>query len=95
MEVGMVVVGGELYVRAYRGAQWGWYQASREHGRGRIRLGHVASDVLLQALDENGPHDAIDSAYQAKYPSVGGLVTSSVTRCATIRIIPAQPSRRH
>jgi hypothetical protein len=95
VEVGMVLVGGELYVRAYRGAQSGWYQASRVHGRGRIRVGDVARDVLLQALDENGPHDAIDAAYQARYPSVGGLVTSSVARSATIRIIPAQPSRRH
>jgi hypothetical protein len=26
-KIGMVVVGGELYVRAYRGAQSGWYRA--------------------------------------------------------------------
>src|SRR6202042_2965174 len=37
VELGMVLVSDELYVRAYRGPQSRWFQAAQESGRGRIR----------------------------------------------------------
>jgi hypothetical protein len=89
VEIGMVVAGGELYVRAYRGTQSGWYRAARERGHGRIRVGAVARDVLLQIPAEIEPADAIDAAYQAKYGNTSAIATTPQARSATIRIIPA------
>jgi hypothetical protein len=79
-EAGTVVIDGELYVRAYRRAQSGWYRAAREHGHGRIRVGAVARDVLLQIPDEIGPADAIDAAYQAKYGNTSAIATTPQAR---------------
>jgi hypothetical protein len=59
-ELGMVLVHGELYVRAYRGPESRWFQAAQETGRGRIRAGAIARDVLL--VPAPGPADAIDAA---------------------------------
>jgi hypothetical protein len=81
----MVLVHDELYVRAYRGPQSRWFQAARESGQGRIRVGAIARDVLL--VPAVGPVAAIDAAYQAKYGS-SALVTSSQALAATLRIIP-------
>lgn len=60
------MAGGELYVRAYRGAQSGWYRAACERGHGRIRVGAVARDVLLQIPAEIEPADAIDAAHHPR-----------------------------
>jgi hypothetical protein len=89
VDIGMVVAGGELYVRAYRGAQSGWYRAAREHGHGRIRVGAIARDVLLQIPAEVESADAIDAAYQAKYGNTSAIATTPQARSATIHIIPA------
>jgi hypothetical protein len=86
VELGMVVVRGELYVRAYRGPQSRWFQAAQEAGRGRIRVGTIARDVLLVAAP--GPADAIDAAYRGKYGSSSTLVASPRARAAAVRINP-------
>jgi hypothetical protein len=89
VEIGMVVVDDQLYVRAYRGPQSRWYQASRKHGRGRIRIDEVVRDVTLHT-DDPGPLDQIDQAFIAKYgTAAAGLVTSTAAREATIRIASA------
>jgi hypothetical protein len=88
VELGMVLVHGELYVRAYQGPQSRWFQAARESGRGRIRVGAVARDVLL--MPAVGPVPAIDAAYQAKYGnSSSALIARPQARAATLRITPA------
>ncbi|MFG1925464.1 DUF2255 family protein [Cryptosporangium sp. NPDC048952] len=61
-EVGMVVVDGRLYVRG-RNATWvRWAVAQR---RGWIRTGTIDRAVTFARYD--GPPDAIDAAYSAKY----------------------------
>jgi hypothetical protein len=87
VELGMVLAGGELYVRAYRGPQSAWFQAARDAGRGRIRAGSVARDVLLVPVP--GSADAIDTAYEAKYGAGSTLVAGPQAQAATIRIDPA------
>ena len=87
VELGMVLVQGELYVRAYRGPESRWFQAAQETGRGRIRAGAIARDVLL--IPAPGPADAIDAAYHAKYGSSSALTASPQARAATLRIDPA------
>ncbi|CAG6390696.1 DUF2255 family protein [Streptomyces cocklensis] len=89
VEVGMVVVDGGLYVRAYRGVRSRWYQAAREHGHGRIQLGSVTCDVLLATGDVE-PAAGLDAAFRAKYGAAAeAFVTGPQARAATIRIDPA------
>ncbi|MGW1625985.1 DUF2255 family protein [Streptomyces sp. NPDC002172] len=88
VEIGMALVDGELYVRAYRGVGSRWYRAAREHGRGRIRLGSVTRDVRLTA-DGLRPPAGLDAAFRDKYgPVADALVAAPKARAATIRIDP-------
>ncbi|ROO87158.1 uncharacterized protein DUF2255 [Actinocorallia herbida] len=89
VEVGMVLVRGDLYVRAFRGVRSRWYQAAREHGRGRIRVGTVTRDVLLETGGA-APSAELDAAYRSRYgQEAGALVASPAAHAATIRITPA------
>ncbi|MBE1498660.1 hypothetical protein H4696_005760 [Amycolatopsis lexingtonensis] len=71
------------------GAGSRWYQAAREHGHGRIRLGNVTRDVALETpVDE--PAAEIDAAYRRMYgQAAGSLVASPAAHAATVRIVPA------
>ncbi len=90
VEVGMVAVDGRLYVRAYSGVRSHWYQAAREHGRGRIRVGDVVHDVRFHT-GEAEPSPAIDHAFRDKYGQVAAfLVDTAGAREATLRIAPAR-----
>ncbi|TQS39693.1 DUF2255 family protein [Cryptosporangium phraense] len=86
-EVGMVVVDGRLYVRAYRGRESAWFRLAVAQPRGRIRTGTLERDVTFGLYD--GPLDAIDEAYRAKYGNAGGPATHPRTREATLRVEPA------
>ncbi|MFE0450286.1 DUF2255 family protein [Streptomyces sp. NPDC058914] len=89
VEIGMVVVDGELYVRAYRGVRSRWYRAAREHGLGTIRVGGAARAVLLTTRTLELPA-GLDAAFRDKYgPVADALVASPEARAATIRIDPA------
>ena len=87
VELGMVLVQDELYVRAYQGPRSRWFQAARESRQGRIRVGDIARDVQLTPAV--GPVAAIDAAYQAKYGSSSALIASTQARAATLRVTPA------
>ncbi len=89
VEIGMVVVDGELYVRAYRGVHSRWYRAAREHGNGRIQVAAVTRDVLLETHGLE-PSAEIDAAFRDKYGRpADALMASTEARAATIRIAPA------
>ncbi|MFJ5035824.1 DUF2255 family protein [Streptomyces sp. NPDC088560] len=89
VEIGMVVVDGELYVRAYRGVRSLWYRAAQDHGCGRILVAGVTRDVLLETRGL-ALSPAIDAAFSAKYGQLAdALVTTSEAQAATIRIDPA------
>ncbi|MEW2623301.1 DUF2255 family protein [Streptomyces sp. NPDC048106] len=92
VEIGMVLMGGELYVRAYRGVRSVWYQAAQRHSHGQIRVGAVTYDVLLETRDIR-PASEIDAAYRNKYgQATGALAASLAAHAATIRIDPAPSS---
>ncbi|MEV6740330.1 DUF2255 family protein [Streptomyces sp. NPDC051104] len=94
VEIGMVLVRGELYVRAYRGVRSRWYQAAQKHSHGQIRVGAVTRDVLLETRDTRPAYE-IDAAYRNKYgQAAGALVASPAAHAATIRIDPAPSARR-
>ncbi|MFE7392750.1 DUF2255 family protein [Streptomyces sp. NPDC057582] len=92
VEIGMVLVRGELYVRAYRGGRSRWYQAAQKHSHGQIRVGTVTRDVLLETRGTR-PASEIDAAYRNKYGQAAGpLAASPAAHTATIRIDPAPSS---
>ncbi|SEG92055.1 hypothetical protein SAMN05216223_12534 [Actinacidiphila yanglinensis] len=94
VEIGMVVVGGELYVRAYRGVRSRWYRAAQEDGRGTIRVGAVTRDVTLETRGLEPPA-GVEAAFRAKYGELAeALVASPEARAATIRIDPAPAPAR-
>ncbi|MFG1711027.1 DUF2255 family protein [Nonomuraea sp. M3C6] len=90
VEVGMVLVNGQLYVRAYQGARSHWYQAAKHHGHGHVHLGALTRDVLLRTAIGYEPADAIDTAYHTKYGGRGSITTTPTARSATIHISPTQ-----
>ncbi|MEU3498987.1 DUF2255 family protein [Kitasatospora cineracea] len=88
VELGMVLVAGRLYVRAYRGPRSQWYRAAHEQGHGQIRVGAVTRDVFLHAR-ASAPASEIDAAYREKYgQAADALVASPAARAATTWIDP-------
>jgi hypothetical protein len=86
VEIGMVVVDGELIVRAFRGIRSAWYQAALTHRHGRISLDGVERAVEFQPY--TGPADAVSAAYRAKYGEQSWFVTSPAAQEATLLVTP-------
>jgi hypothetical protein len=101
VEVGMVLVRGELYVRAHRGTASRWYRAARDHGHGRVRVGgatrHVRLDTSateIAAAPTAAPATEIAAAFRDKYGEpAAALLTGPQARAATIPIEPAPRGR--
>jgi hypothetical protein len=84
-----VVVGEELYVRAYYGQDSGWYRAAISQGAGRITAASMTKEVTFAPV--TGPiNDRVDHACREKYrnsPYVGSM-TGAQARAATLRVAP-------
>jgi hypothetical protein len=85
-----VVVGDQLYVRAYNGRASRWYQSAVAQQAGRIRVAGLEREVSFQIVDDAGLNDQIDAAYRTKYADSPYLppMVAEKTRAATIRILP-------
>lgn len=87
----VVRVGGDLYVRSYRGRGSAWFRSVLQRSEGQIRAGGITLDVTFEE-PEAADHDAIDQAYQSKYRNYGNAyvdpVISPSARAATLRLIP-------
>ncbi len=84
-----VVVGGNLYVRAYNGQNSRWYQAAMRQKAGRITVASMTKEVTFDLVD--GPiSNAIDDAHRTKYRSSPYLASMIAERArgATVRIMP-------
>lgn len=89
-----VVAEGAVYARSAHGSGNGWYRRALERGVGQIRAGGVERDVVF-AHAADGPQDAIDAAYWAKYaryPSIVPGIVGPAVHDVTIRITPADPA---
>lgn len=84
-----VVVGGDLYVRAYNGVQSRWYQAATRQKAGRIIAAGMTREVRFEPV-QGDINNTIDEAYKKKYGSSSYLssMISSSARAATMKIIP-------
>lgn len=86
VELGMVVVDGELFVRSFRGVASRWYRAAVESGDGRVICGGWTRGVTFAAADDEVA--GIESAYASKYGGSAGLVGTAQARAATLQISP-------
>ena len=84
-----VVVGSELYVRAYNGTSSRWYEAALSQKAGRITAAGISKDVSFEPV-HGAVNDAIDAAYKSKYKSSPYLrpMIGPRARSATMRIVP-------
>jgi len=75
----VIRVGSDLYVRSAGGPDRLWYRNALRRQSGRIRAGGVDVPATFTDAAANGPHDAIDAAYHAKYDRYGPAPVSHVT----------------
>ena len=91
-----VVVGGDLYVRAYNGQNSRWYQAAMKQRAGRITAAGMTREVSFQPIEDAAINDLIDDAYRAKYhnsPYLSPMIGAGA-RAATVKIIPGHANSR-
>ena len=84
-----VVVGNELFVRAYNGTSSRWYKAAMNQGAGKIEAAGMAREVRFESVD-GAINDRIDEAYKEKYGDSPYLrpMISNRARSATVKILP-------
>jgi hypothetical protein len=84
-----VVVGDELFVRAYNGKNSSWYQAALKQKAGRISAEGMTKEVTFESV-HGVINDSIDEAYRNKYKGSSYLSPrlNDRARNATIRVIP-------
>jgi hypothetical protein len=96
----VVRVGGDLYVRSYRGPEGRWFQHVQQRHEGRIRAGGVDRDVTVADATTDGVEAAVDEAYHTKYGRYGDAyvrpMTAPAARATTLRLVPKEnrPSDR-
>ena len=84
-----VVVGDELFVRAYNGKNSSWYKAALKQKAGRIKAAGMTKEVTFEPV-EGTINDSIDEAYKLKYkgsPYLNPMI-SAQSRSATLKVIP-------
>jgi len=84
-----VVVGEDLFVRAYNGKNSSWYKAAIKQKAGRIEAAGMTKDVAFETVDGT-VNDRIDDAYREKYKGNSYLnsMISDRARSATLKVIP-------
>jgi hypothetical protein len=84
-----VVVGDELFVRAYNGKNSSWYQAALKQKAGRINAAGMTKEVIFETV-ERAVNDRIDDVYREKYKGNSYLnsMISNRARSTTLKVIP-------
>lgn len=84
-----VVVGGDLYVRAYNGKNSRWYKSAMRQKAGRIQAAGMTIDVLFEPVD-GAINEQIDAAYRKKYSNSPYMehMIGSRARAATVKVTP-------
>lgn len=86
-----VVVGGDLYVRAYNGQNSRWYKSAIRQKAGRIQAAGMIKEVAFEPA-EGVVNAQIDEAYKKKYrdsPYLSPMIGSRA-KAATVKIVPKE-----
>jgi hypothetical protein len=89
--VGVVRVGGDLYIRAYRGPRSSWFRSTQVRREGRIWADSTEKDIGFELADDTLANE-IDAAYRWKYghypASIISSITSPAAQAATLKLVP-------
>lgn len=92
MPIWVVRIGGDLFIRSYRGPDGAWYRHLSTTGEGRLRLPGRDLDVRAEPATDPALTDDIDCAYADKYTRSGGsygaAMTSDTAKATTLRLTP-------
>jgi hypothetical protein len=87
----VVRAGDDIYIRTAHGTQNPWFRRAKAGRTGRIRAGGVERDVAFEDVPAE-VHQAVDSAYHAKYDRYGATIVGAVVgagvREGTFRLQP-------
>ncbi len=88
----VVRLGGDVYVRSYRGDEGRWYRGTQTRHEGHVQAGGVDRDVDFVAETDPDVNARIDAAYRSKY---GGYekqyfepMVAAPARATTTRLVP-------
>jgi hypothetical protein len=88
----VVRVGGDLYVRAYKGTDSPWYRGVLATHTGRVESGGVTKDVTFADEADPAAGDAVDAAYRDKYRNYSAQFVDPMlavtARDATVKLVP-------
>ncbi len=88
----VVRVGGNLYVRSYKGRRGSWFRAVQARHEGRIQAGGVEKHVTFVEEADPGINDQVDIAYRTKYRSHGSRyvdpMVAADARATTTKLVP-------
>ncbi|GAA4136692.1 DUF2255 family protein [Leifsonia shinshuensis] len=90
VELGMVTVGQDLFIRAFSGVRSRWFQAAVGSGVGTIQVDGRLISVRFQP--SAGDDRRIEAAYRERYGAAAALVGTAGARAATL-LITANPER--
>ena len=90
VNIWVVRVGDDLYVRSWRGPGSAWFRGARDRHEGRIRAGGIERHVAFVETEDASVNAAVDVRYRAKYGD-SGYATPMVTepaRSTTLKLVP-------
>ncbi|HEU5367694.1 MAG TPA: DUF2255 family protein [Ktedonobacterales bacterium] len=90
----VVCVGEDIYVRAYRGRETGWFRQTQRQREGRIVAGGVTKEVaLVDASADAALNNEVDAAYQSKYRRYSATYVDPMlappARATTLKLEPS------
>ncbi len=91
----VVLVGDDLYVRAYRGRETAWFRHIQRRHEGRIGAGGVTKDVtFVDESSDEALNNKIDAAYQSKYRRYSATYVDPMiapqARATTLKLVPSE-----
>ena len=87
----VVRVGGDLYVRSWRGQGGAWFRGIQTRHQGHIRAGGVNKDVTFVEESDPDINDQIDAAYHTKYRRYASYIPPMISpeaRATTLKLVP-------
>ena len=91
----VVLVGDDLYVRAYRGRETAWFRHIQRRHEGRIGAVGVTKDVtFVDESSDEALNNKIDAAYQSKYRRYSATYVDPMiapqARATTLKLVPSE-----
>ena len=95
VNIWVVGVGDDLYVRSYRGREGAWFRHIQLRPEGRISAGGVTKDVtFVDASSDEALNNKIDAAYQSKYQRYSATYVDPMiapqARATTLKLVPSE-----